>query len=247
MKLRLSLGTVGLGLLLCACGVGKDANVGSDSNKHLSADGGGAGGSSNGGDTGSGASQSTGGAVTGSGGASHATGGATQGSGGSTTQATGGATHGSGGSTMQATGGSTHGTGGSSGGVACGKNTCSAGEICCSASCGICGPRGGACPAIVCQPPPPIDAGRPCIDNVACIKGTAWSSTQCKCVPTTTGGTCATAADCHLVSNYCDSCNCLSLASGEKEPVCSGTTVQCLIDPCSTKSAACVSGHCVAQ
>jgi hypothetical protein len=38
----------------------------------------------------------------------------------------------------------------SSGGVACGKKVCNAGEICCSASCGICGQAGGACPAIAC-------------------------------------------------------------------------------------------------
>ena len=240
MKLGLSLGAVGLGLLVCACGAGKDANVGSDSNKHVSKDGG-VGGASNGGDTaGGGATQSTGGAVTGGGGTSHASGGAAQGG---AMQATGGAVHSTGGTV--ANGGATQATGGGSGSVACGKNTCAAGDICCSPSCGICGPKGGACPAIACQPQP-VDAG-PCIDTVACIKGTVWSSTQCKCVPTTTGGTCTTAADCHLVSNYCDGCNCLSLTSGQKEPACSGTTVQCLVDPCSTKSAACVGGHCTTQ
>lgn len=38
------------------------------------------------------------------------------------------------------------------GGVSCGKKTCSGGQICCSASCGICGSAGGACPAIACAP-----------------------------------------------------------------------------------------------
>ncbi len=38
-------------------------------------------------------------------------------------------------------------------GVACGSRTCAAGQICCSASCGICGTRGGACPAIACAVP----------------------------------------------------------------------------------------------
>jgi hypothetical protein len=243
MKLR-SLGAVGLGLLVFACGANKDANVGSDSNKHVGADAGN-GGAGNGGDTsGGGASHSTGGggAVTSGGGAANGTGGATHGTGGSV--ANGGAAHGTGGSV--ANGGATHSTGGSAGGLKCGTNTCAAGEYCCNSSCGICAPMGAACIQIACDPPPPADAG-PCIDNVACIKGTVWSPTQCKCVPTTTGGTCTTAADCHLVSNYCDGCNCLSLTSGQKEPACSGTTVQCLIDPCSTKSAACVGGHCVAQ
>lgn len=36
------------------------------------------------------------------------------------------------------------------GGVACGKKTCASDQICCSASCGICGSKGGACPAIAC-------------------------------------------------------------------------------------------------
>ncbi len=242
MKLR-SLGAVGLGLLVGACGANKDALVGNDSNKHVSTDGGTGGAGTSGG----GASQSTGGSVAsgaahGSGG-SVANGGAAHGSGGSV--ANGGAAHGTGGS-MQPSGGATHSTGGSAGGIKCGTNTCAAGEYCCNSSCGVCAPMGAACIQIACDPPPPADAG-PCIDTVACIKGTVWSPTQCKCVPTTTGGTCTTAADCHLVSNYCDGCNCLSLTSGQKEPTCSGTTVQCLVDPCSTKSAACVGGHCVAQ
>jgi hypothetical protein len=39
------------------------------------------------------------------------------------------------------------------GGVACGPKTCGEGQICCSASCGICGTKGGACPAIACAEP----------------------------------------------------------------------------------------------
>jgi hypothetical protein len=35
-------------------------------------------------------------------------------------------------------------------GAKCGANTCAAGQICCSPSCGICGPKGGLCPQIVC-------------------------------------------------------------------------------------------------
>jgi hypothetical protein len=36
-------------------------------------------------------------------------------------------------------------------GVPCGPNTCSAGEICCSDTCGICAPMGAVCPAIACE------------------------------------------------------------------------------------------------
>ena len=248
MKLRHSLGALGAGLVLFAC-VGNDANVGSDSNKHVTTDGGGAstgsGGDTSGGDTGSGdATHSTGGTVASAGGATHSSGGVTVGSGGAshgtggTTPASGGATHGTGG---------TQSTGGSTGGIACGKNTCAAGQYCCNASCGMCAPMGAACIQTACVPEPTPDAGRICVDIVACIKGTVWSTSQCKCVPAGTGGTCATDADCHLVSNYCGGCNCLALAAGEKEPACTGQTVQCLIDPCSTKSAVCFGGHCNAQ
>jgi hypothetical protein len=35
-------------------------------------------------------------------------------------------------------------------GPACGDKTCDAGQICCSPSCGICGPKNGLCPQIIC-------------------------------------------------------------------------------------------------
>ncbi|TLD15716.1 uncharacterized protein PgNI_00753 [Pyricularia grisea] len=35
-------------------------------------------------------------------------------------------------------------------GVACGKNTCAAGEVCCNSSCGICTPPDGACIMMFC-------------------------------------------------------------------------------------------------
>jgi hypothetical protein len=239
MNFRRSLGAVGLGVLVCACGADKDANVGSDSNKHVSKDGGGSGGETgSGGDTGSGgATHSAGGAVTSAGGTAHASGGATQGAGG-TTHASGGATHG--------TGGVTQGAGGSTGGPKCGTNTCAAGEYCCNASCGLCAPMGAACIQIACVPPPsPADAG-PCIDFVDCVLGKVWSTTECACVPAPKSP-CTTASDCRLVADYCNGCNCLSLGTGEQTPACSGQIAMCFLDPCSTKSAACVSGHCVAQ
>lgn len=235
MKLRHSLGAVGLGLMLSACGVGNDANVGSDSNKHLNEDGGRA--------TGNGGATSTGGATQSAGGASSSAGGKTQASGGAT-QGTGGATHASGGAA--ASGGAT-GSGGGAGGVKCGSKTCAAGDYCCNASCGICAPMGAACIQIACEPPPtPVDAGT-CVDNVACVQGMVWSSTQCKCVPSSAGGTCTTAADCHVVADYCGACNCVALPTGQKDAPCTGEVVQCFADPCSSRSAACVAGQCVAQ
>ncbi|HET9960057.1 MAG TPA: hypothetical protein VFQ61_36445 [Polyangiaceae bacterium] len=36
-------------------------------------------------------------------------------------------------------------------GVACGKNTCAAGQVCCNASCGICTPPDGVCIQIACE------------------------------------------------------------------------------------------------
>jgi hypothetical protein len=35
-------------------------------------------------------------------------------------------------------------------GVTCGSKTCDTDQVCCSPSCGICGPKNGACPAIAC-------------------------------------------------------------------------------------------------
>jgi len=228
MKLGLSLGTVGLGVVISACGVGKDVDVGTDTN-HVTGDGGVAGAGS-GGHAGSGGATGTGGGATGTGGGATGTGGGATGTGGGATGAGGGAT----------------GAGGSEGGVKCGPNTCGVGKYCCNSSCGLCAPMGAACIQIACEPPPtPADAGA-CVDNVACTKGTVWSPAQCKCVPVAGGGACTTDADCHLVANYCGGCNCDALAPGEKD-TCTGEVVQCFADPCLTKTAACVSGQCVAE
>ena len=254
MKLRHSFGPVALAFTVTACGLGDSADIGNETNQPIGATGGsrseGAGGATEGGggaanDTGGG-KQSSGGVAHGAGGGMRASGGRTPGAGGATqnaggaTQATGGASQATGG--KQGSGGGMQATGGSTGTVTCGSNTCAAGQYCCNASCGICAPMGAACIQIACEPP---DAGHTCVDNVACIKGTSWSPTQCKCVPES--GTCTTVADCQLVSDYCGGCNCLALSQGQKAPVCTGQMVQCLIDPCQLKNAACVSGRCVAQ
>jgi hypothetical protein len=230
--------------MVAACG--NPADIGSDTiHQHTGNTGGGAGNKGTGG-----SATETGGQSNGSGGATHASGGATHDTGGATT-GTGGATHGTGGATtgtggaMHATGGATHGAGGGTGGIPCGKTTCASGQYCCNASCSMCAPMGAACIQIACDPEP-VDAGPPhCVQTVACVQGDIWSPTECKCV--LQAPTCASAAECTLVSDYCEGCNCLALKPGLKPPVCAGQTVQCLIDPCSTKSAACVNGHCAAQ
>ncbi|HVU05388.1 MAG TPA: hypothetical protein VHE30_26760 [Polyangiaceae bacterium] len=77
-----------------------------------------------------------------------------QGSGGgsSANPGSGGQAHGAGGGSAGATGGGTAGAHG--GGIACGKNTCGAGQYCCNASCGMCAPMGAACIQIACNPDP---------------------------------------------------------------------------------------------
>jgi hypothetical protein len=61
-------------------------------------------------------------------------------------------------------------------------------------------------------------------------------------------GACATDADCHTWSSYCGEapCACRVLGRSDAEPRClSASKVQCLVDPCQHKLAACQSGACV--
>jgi hypothetical protein len=58
---------------------------------------------------------------------------------------------------------------------------------------------------------------------------------------------CTKDADCRLYSSYCDACECLGLAAGAPDPVCSGMMISCFVDPCSGKSARCSGGACIAQ
>jgi hypothetical protein len=60
------------------------------------------------------------------------------------------------------------------------------------------------------------------------------------------GATCQHASDCRLASS-CTSCDCLALGPTDKDPVCSGNGVECLVDPCRGHTAACQGGHCVSQ
>jgi hypothetical protein len=60
------------------------------------------------------------------------------------------------------------------------------------------------------------------------------------------GPTCQTAADCHLVDDYCTGCDCRALPKGVN-PTCPGPGVQCMRAPCGGLVAACESGQCVAR
>ena len=85
----------------------------------------------------------------------------------------------------------------------------------------------------VCNPPPGCDPTK----NVcpAVCYGT--------CGPP--NAACRSDADCRLFSDYCTGCDCRALASNAPDPTCPGPGVQCLVDPCEGKRAACKQGACV--
>jgi hypothetical protein len=125
-------------------------------------------------------------------------------------------------------------------GVACGPNTCAAGDVCCNESCGICTPPGGMCTQQFCEP-----SSGTCTQTALCIIGYTWDDKSCSCVPSApSAGNCTTDADCRTFSNYCDGCACNALGTTDADPVCTGTTVACFADPCMGKTAACVAGTC---
>jgi len=63
------------------------------------------------------------------------------------------------------------------------------------------------------------------------------------------GARCNGPGDCRLFSSYCvtSPCVCFALGATEPDPPCTAGMVSCLIDPCSTKTADCQGGMCVAQ
>jgi hypothetical protein len=58
---------------------------------------------------------------------------------------------------------------------------------------------------------------------------------------------CQSHAECRLEADYCTGCDCVALGTGENVRACSGAGVNCLVDPCRSKSALCVRGQCVAE
>ena len=58
---------------------------------------------------------------------------------------------------------------------------------------------------------------------------------------------CASDADCELVQDYCTGCDCRAVRQGETLPACDGNGVQCFVDPCISRTAACSGGECVVK
>ena len=56
---------------------------------------------------------------------------------------------------------------------------------------------------------------------------------------------CSRDMECQLATSYCDGCLCLIQKAGATTPACTGTIVNCLLDPCSLKEAQCRNGVCV--
>ena len=57
---------------------------------------------------------------------------------------------------------------------------------------------------------------------------------------------CSGDTDCRLFDDYCGGCNCLALPKTAKDPICSGTSVNCFAAPCMNNRAVCVNGQCLA-
>ncbi|MCP4544089.1 MAG: C-type lectin domain-containing protein, partial [Chloroflexi bacterium] len=57
---------------------------------------------------------------------------------------------------------------------------------------------------------------------------------------------CQNDSDCRLHNSYCDGCYCLALHENEIDPVCEGTIVSCMVEPCTliTGTPVCNSGTC---
>jgi hypothetical protein len=145
-------------------------------------------------------------------------------------------------------------------GRACGPVTCGSNEICCDASCGICAPMGGVCPAVACTDaghPPPHDGGasQPCGFN-SCGPGTECCNPSCGiCVPT--GGACSQVlcAPCAPVTctlacpqgyqrnaNGCEICAC-----APPPPTCGNVTCNSGLECCNSSCGICTppGGACV--
>ncbi len=52
---------------------------------------------------------------------------------------------------------------------------------------------------------------------------------------------------CKTYSSYCGSCQCLALSVSDPNPTCDAGQVNCFINPCLNKTAACVNDQCVIQ
>lgn len=63
------------------------------------------------------------------------------------------------------------------------------------------------------------------------------------------GPQCASSSDCHKFSSYCNGtvlkpCQCYGVHNQAQNPICDGTMVTCIIDPCQNKTVGCDAGTC---
>ena len=143
---------------------------------------------------------------------------------------------------------------------ACASSADCAASSFCTVEDGVCNPppgckRGEVCPAVcygTCEvKPAPERCGK-----TVCNAGEVCCNPSCGiCVPP--GGACTqqicdpppaqcrSDADCRAFAFMCTGCDCLALGPNDREPICDGPGVQCLVDPCLNKKAACDSGRCV--
>jgi hypothetical protein len=87
----------------------------------------------------------------------------------------------------------------------------------------------------VCNPPPGCKRGDVC-------PAVCYGTCEVKAPPP---AQCRGDADCRAFAFMCTGCDCLALGPNDREPICDGPGVQCLVDPCLNKKAACDSGRCV--
>jgi hypothetical protein len=80
-----------------------------------------------------------------------------------------------------------------------------------------------------------------------CKEGTHWDSSPSTCACVADVATCKVEKDCRLFDDYCGGCACDALPTTAADPVCSGTKVQCVRQPCQGRVAECIGGTCVTK
>ena len=92
----------------------------------------------------------------------------------------------------------------------------------------------------------PLRKPDPCA-TVLCLAGYHCESRgrRASCVADTPNpSTCTSDADCRLYDNYCNGCSCEALSLTDPDPVCNGTIVACVVQPCGGQTAVCLNGTC---
>lgn len=112
----------------------------------------------------------------------------------------------------------------------------------------------GLCLACSPSPPPapssptaPTASAASASSSVASVAASSSAAPSASAAPAAPAKACAKDADCTLFSDYCGGGTCRGLGPGDGQPRCPGKPVQCLVDPCLRKVAACDGGRCVAR